>query len=77
MKPLFVVNCSLSLAIALGARPMPRLVRLKLSFPVFDAPTTHHAELTTENGPYAWLWQLDGAHQTIEAPRGWTPRRTS
>jgi hypothetical protein len=71
MNPLFVVSCSLSLAVALGARPMPRLTHYKTSFPVFDVPRTHHAELSTENGPYAWLWMLDATHGTIKAPPHW------
>ncbi len=45
---------------------MQRLDRPNLSFPVFDLPRTHHACLETENGPYAWLWLLDGAHRTIQ-----------
>src|SRR5260221_477426 len=66
MESLFKVNCSVELAKALGAKPMQRLDRPNLSFPVFDLPRTHHACLETENGPYAWLWLLDGAHRTIQ-----------
>lgn len=65
MEPLFIVHCSATLAKALGAHPMPRLHRPSLSFPVFDAPRTHHAELNTDEGPFAWLWTLDAAHPFI------------
>lgn len=65
MEELFNVNCSAALARALGGRPMPRLDRPNLSFPVFDAPHTHHACLQTEIGPFAWLWQLDATHMSI------------
>lgn len=64
MEPLFIVKCSAELAQALGAAPMPR-VRLDLSFPCHDTPRTHHAELQTSNGPFAWLWQIDSSHPFI------------
>lgn len=70
MKALFVVNCSEKLAIALGARPMARVRRPNLSFPVYDEPATHHAEMNTEAGPLAWYWLLDGAHRTIQQTPG-------
>lgn len=69
MESLFAVNCSSRLAKALGARPMVRLERPHLSFPVFDLPQTHHAALDTENGPYAWLWALDATHMSISRER--------
>lgn len=65
MEALFEVNCSIELALALGAKPMKRIDRPNLSFPVFDAPITHHASLRTAKGPYAWLWLLDGTHMSI------------
>lgn len=65
MKPLFVVKCSYELAKALGARPLTKVDRPKLSFPVYDEPTTHHAELATESGTLAWYWQLDGTQRWI------------
>jgi hypothetical protein len=65
MESLFKVNCSIELAMALGARPMERLERPRLSFPVFDLPRTHHACLQTEAGPFAWFWLLDGVHPFI------------
>jgi hypothetical protein len=65
MESLFKVKCSSALARALGAKPMPRVPRPNLSFSVFDLPTTHHACLETECGPFAWLWQLDATHMSI------------
>jgi len=65
MESLFSVKCSVELARALGARPMMRVDRPALSFPVFDLPMTHHACLKTEAGPYAWFWQLDAGHMSI------------
>jgi hypothetical protein len=65
MRPLFSVNCSTQLAIALGAMPMMRLSRPDLSFPVYQRPATHHAELRTKDGLFAWLWFLDNHHRTI------------
>jgi hypothetical protein len=65
VESLFSVKCSAELARALGARPMERLDRPKLSFPVFDLPRTHHACLETSCGPYAWLWLLDATHPFI------------
>lgn len=65
MESLFTVKCSLEMARALGARPMPRLDRPHLSFAVFDLPRTSHACLETGEGPYAWLWLLDGTHMSI------------
>jgi hypothetical protein len=66
MKALFSVSCSSELASALGAKPFKRLSRPHLSFPVYEGQMTHHAELMTENGRFAWLWQLDRDHPTIE-----------
>jgi hypothetical protein len=65
MESLFKVKCSADLARALGARLMTKLDRPHLSFPVFDLPRTAHACLETEEGPYAWLWQLDATHRFI------------
>jgi len=65
MESLFKVTCSAALARALGARRMVELDRPDLSFRVFDLPKTHHACFDTEDGPYAWLWQLDGSHRSI------------
>lgn len=66
MQALFSVRCSEALAKALGAVPFVRVSRPHLSFPVYEARTTHHAELDTENGPYAWLWRIDRDHKFIE-----------
>lgn len=65
MKPLFVVKCSGELALALGAHPLVRVNRPNLSFPVYDEPITHHAELSTEAGPLAWFWLLDATHRWV------------
>jgi hypothetical protein len=65
MEPLFTAHCSAELARALGARPMKRLYRPDLSFPVVEAPRTHHAEFMTEAGRFAWLWILDTTHPFI------------
>ena len=58
MESLFKVNCSLELAIALGAKAMFRNDG-NHSFKIYDLPKTHHACLETKNGPYAWFWLLD------------------
>lgn len=65
MQPLFSVYCSSELAIALGAKPYKRLNYPHLSFPVCGPPRTHHACLDTKCGPYAWLWQMDKDHLSI------------
>jgi len=65
MKPLFIVKCSEELALALGARPMVKVDRPNLSFPVHDEPSTHYAEMKTDSGPFAWYWQLDATHKWI------------
>jgi len=59
VKELFSVKCSSALATALGATPFVRVPR-PYSFPVYESRDTHHAELLTEDGPYAWLWTMDG-----------------
>jgi len=61
----------MKLAMALGAKPLTRLHRPLLSFPVYEPPSTHHAEFLTEAGPFAWLWLLDATHTTINPPPGW------
>lgn len=66
MEPLFTVKCSEEMARSLGAFPLRKLSRPHLSFPVYEAPRTHHAELDTEGGLFAWFWKMDGTHQTIE-----------
>jgi len=65
MNALFWVKCSAALAEALGAKPRKRLDR-PYRFPVYEECRTHHADMHTEKGLYAWLWQLDKDHPTIE-----------
>lgn len=66
MNALFWVKCSAALALALGAVPRRRLSRPNLSFAVYEAFPTHHADLHTEDGLYAWPWTLDRTHPTID-----------
>lgn len=68
MNSLFWVKCTSALAEALGAVPRNRIPRPDLSFPVYESFRTHHADLHTEKGLYAWPWQLDKDHPTIEVP---------
>lgn len=66
--PQFQAQCSAEMARALGMRPVKRLDRPDLSFPVLERPTTHHALLRTEDGWFAWLWLIDRDHPYIETP---------
>jgi hypothetical protein len=63
---LFWFKCSADLAQALGAIPRRRIPRPDLSFPVYEPVRTHHATICTEEGHFAWLWELDPEHPFIE-----------
>ncbi len=63
---LFMFKCSADLARALGAKPMVRLPRPNLKFPVHEPVRTFHAAICTDDGWFAWLWQLDRNHPFIE-----------
>lgn len=65
MNSLFWVKCTAAMAEALGAVPRKRIPRPGLSFQVYEAFATHHADLHTEAGLYAWPWTLDRNHPTI------------
>lgn len=62
---LFECECSLELALALGAKPYVRDDRGH-SFAIYNIPDTYHACLRVNNHPYAWFWLLDKDHPTIE-----------
>ena len=66
MKPLFWVKCSAQMAETLGAVRRKQIPRPDLSFRVYEPFPTHHADLHTENGLYAWPWKLDRSHPTID-----------
>lgn len=70
MRPVLTINCTSHMANALGAKPMERLHRPKLSFPVYDEPKTLHMEFVTELGLFAWFIQIDSKHP-VQQPPGW------
>ena len=66
MDALFTFKCSAPLARRLGAVPLVRIPR-PYSFLVHEPVETHHAKICTDDGWFAWLWQLDRDHPFIES----------